>query len=475
MSPGFEPFPTIAGLAPALEKRQLSPVEVAEYYLDRIGRCNEKLDAYLCVTADRALAAARAAETAIRGGHYIGPLHGIPLAVKDLVDVSGLPTTGGSLLFRDKVAARDATCARRLWEAGAVLLGKTGLVEFAFGGTGVNHHYGTPWNPWDAGVHRLPGGSSSGSGVAVAADLAAAAIGSDTGGSVRIPASFCGIVGLKPTFGRLSNSGVLPLDSALDSVGPMARCVRDAALLYRVLAGPDPADPDTWDQPVDAVFDELEGDVGGMRVCLPREYFWEEVDPEVEAAVRACVQVLADQGVDVDEVSVEELEELAELQPWRMTSVETYLRLREYIEEDPGAFDPVVAGRILAGKEMTACEYVHMQRRRQELRRSALRRLDGIDALLAPTTAIPAPTLEETDTDENYGPVNLMALRNTLPVNQLGLCAVSLPCGLTRGGLPVGLQLIGKPYGEGRLLRLARAFEDATEWHLLHPEVDLFD
>ena len=406
-------------------------------------------------------------------GQYLGPLHGIPIALKDLIDVSGLPTTGGSLLYRENVPTRDATVARRLWEAGAVLLGKTHMVEFAFGGTGINHHYGTPWNPWDAETQRLPGGSSSGSGVAVAADLAPAALGSDTGGSVRIPASFCGLVGLKPTFGRLSNAGVLPLDSSLDSVGPMTRCVGDAALLYQALVGPDPRDPDTWNQPLDGLFD-VAGDVDGMRVRIPREYFWEGIESEVEGAVKACVQVFAGLGVDVDEISLEELDKLSELKPGRMTAVETYLHFGEHLENNLEAFDPIVSSRMVDGRAMSAVEYLELQIMRAELRRSAQQRLVGIDALLAPTTAITAPSLHETDTAENYGPINLLGLRNTSVVNQLGLCAVSLPCGLTQNGLPVGLQLIGLPHTEGRLLRLAQAFEEATQWHSQHPELDAF-
>ena len=474
MSQAFETFPTITALSTAIRKRELSPVEITEQYLDRIDTYNDALNAYMCITADRALAVARSAETAIAGGHYVGPLHGIPLAIKDLVDIAGLPTTGGSLLFRENIPSQDATIVQRLWKAGTILLGKTHMVEFAFGGTGVNHHYGTPWNPWDTDVHRLPGGSSSGSGVAVAADLAPAALGSDTGGSVRIPASLCGLVGLKPTFGRVSNAGVLPLDSSLDSIGPMTRCVRDAVLLYTALAGPDPADTHTWNQPIDYAQDEIENDVSGMRICLPREYFWDDADPEVETAVRGCVQVFSDQGVEVDEISVEEFEKLAELKPGRMTSVEAYLNFKKFLENNLETFDPIVCSRMMGGKELSATEYLHMNRSREELRTSVLYRLDGIDALLTPTTAITAPTLEETDTSDTYDAVNMMLLRNTLAVNQLGLCAISLPCGLTQSGMPIGLQLIAKPYQEGRILRLARAFEDATNWNNPCPNVELF-
>ena len=468
-------FAPIAELAPLLQKRELSPLELTDYYLDRIDDLNPILTAFIEVVADRARSAATAAEEAIAGGNYLGPLHGIPLAYKDLVDVAGIATTGGSRLFLDHVPARDATVARRLAGVGTVLLGKTHMVELAFGGVGTNHHFGTPWNPWDPRVHRIPGGSSSGSAVAVAADLCAGALGSDTGGSVRIPSSFCGLVGLKPTFGRVSNSGVLPLDSHLDSPGPLCRCVWDAALLFQALAGADPDDPDTWDQPVDDVLGDLEDEVAGMRVALPREYFWEDVDAEVEAAVRASVQVFADLGVYVDEVSIEALADLGEVRArGSLTAVETYVNYREYLEKDLDAFDPRVAQRMLAGKEMTAAEYFELQRAFEELRHDVGAALTGVDALLTPTTPFAALPVSEVEVDDDYWRVNDLCLRNTSAANLLGLCAVSLPCGMTRTGLPIGLQLIGRPFAEAGILRLAHAYEQATEWHELCPPVDEF-
>jgi len=458
-------FAAIHELSLLIQRRELSPVELTEYYLNRIAEHDSALTAFMTVTGERALAAATAAEDAIGGGFSLGPLHGIPVALKDLIDVAGVPTTGGSLLFRDNVPRRDATVAHRLAAAGTVLLGKTHMVEFAYGGVGINHHYGTPRNPWGADVHRVPGGSSSGSAVAVAADLTPAALGSDTGGSVRIPASFCGLVGLKPTFGRISSAGVLPLDSRLDTVGPMARSVRDVAVVYRALAGPDPLDPDTWHQPIDDVVDELEADVAGMRICLPREYFWDDVEGEVDAAVRASVQVFADMGVYVDEISLEVLHDLAQVRErGSLTPVETFLNFREHLENEPEAFDPIVATRMLAGGRMTAVEYLSLQREYESLQARAAPDLHGVDALLTPTTAIVAPPLSEADDDEAYSDINNTCLRNTSAANLLGLCAVSLPCGFTRSGLPIGLQLIGRPFEEGRILRLAHAYEQATEW-----------
>ena len=469
-------FAGIQELASLLKKREISAVELAQYYLERIDRLNPQLNAFIAVTADRALASAQAAEEAIAGGNYLGPLQGIPIAVKDLVDVAGIPTTGGSVVLKDNVPARDAFVTRRLAQAGTVLLGKTHLVEFAFGGVGINHHYGTPWNPWDSESHRIPGGSSAGSAVAVAADLAPIAIGSDTGGSVRIPASFCGLVGLKTTFGRISNRGVLPLDSRLDSIGPLVRCVQDAAVLYQSMVGADPEDPDTWGQPADDVVEEMEGDVACMRICLPREYFWEDVDAEVEAALKASVQVFADMGVYVDEISLEELDDLAQLRArGSMTAVETYLNLGKDLEERQELFDPIVSTRMLDGREMPAHEYLGLRRDLEDLRRRAQAALGNVDALLTPTTPFPALPVEEVDQEEEYWRVNGLCLRNTSAANMLGLCAISLPCGFTRGGLPIGLQLIARPFEEARLLRLAFAYEQATDWSSHHPDLGAFE
>ncbi|CAI8045742.1 2-amino-5-chloromuconic acid deaminase [Geodia barretti] len=429
-------FAPIAELATLIRRGELSPLELTDLYLERIEHYDPALNAYLAVTAERARAQARAAEAQIAAGTYLGPLHGIPLAFKDLVDVADLPTTGGSTLLRDNIAAADATVARRLFAAGVVLLGKTQLVEFAFGGTGVNHHYGTPVNPWDPEIHRLPGGSSSGSGVAVAAGLAAAALGSDTGGSVRIPSSFCGLTGLKPTFGLLPNTGVLPLD-------------------------PDPrqhwAFPALCDLPDGSIVDHLEGEVAGLRLCFPREFFWDEVDAEVEAAVRASARVFADLGVYVDEISLDVLDDLAE---WRSgpstTAVEAYLYHRHNLEAHLDQFDPIVSARILDGRDTLAADFLRQLRARDELRRKARMALENIDR------------------DDVYFPINGLCLRNTIAVNLLDLCAVSLPCGFTHDGLPIGLQLIGHPRDEARLLRLARAFEQATDYNLLTPALDDF-
>ncbi len=468
-------FASVVELGSMLRRRDISPVELTEFFLERIEQFDPALNAYIAVAHERARAQAQASEALMARGHVLGPLHGIPMAFKDLIDVEGMVTTAGSILRRSQRAEADAHVASRLFREGAVLLGKTHMVEFAFGGAGINHHYGTPWNPWDAAVARLPGGSSSGSGVAVAAGLAPAALGSDTGGSVRIPSSFCGLVGLKPTFGSISNSGVLPLDPTLDSIGPLCHTVEDCAVLFQALCGPDPADSNTAGQPPFAGLDALDGDVKGLRLCFPREFFWADVDEEVEAAVRATAQVFADLNVHVDEISLEVLDDLSH---WRsganVTAVESYLYHRRDLEEHLDQFDDIVSARILDGRDIAAVDYLAQLRARDALRAKALEALEAVDFLITPTTPFAAPPVQDVDLDDVYFRINGLCLRNTSAVNALGLCAISLPCGLTRDGLPIGLQLIGKPGDEARLLRLARTYEQATDWTDIHPDMTPF-
>lgn len=468
-------FASVTELTALIRRRELAPVELAQLYLDRIDAYDRILNAFLAVTPERAVAAARAAEAALAGGITRGPLDGIPVALKDLFDVAGLPTTAGSRLLASQVAEKDSWVTGRLASAGAGLLGKTHMVEFAFGGVGINHHYGTPWNPWDAEVQRIPGGSSSGSAVAVAAGLAPVAVGTDTGGSVRIPAAFCGLVGLKPTFGRVSTAGVVPLDRNLDSVGPLARTVEDAALVFELLAGRDPADPSTWEQPPLGPLTDLDEEIAGLRVCFPREFFWEEVDEEVEAAVRASAQVFADLNAHVDDLSLEILDDLSELRAGvNLTAVETYRYFRDHLEHRLDQFDPIVYPRMLAGRDVRAVDFLQQQLAFAGLRQRTARALESVDFLITPTVPFAALPVDEVDGDDEYFRVNGLCLRNTSAVNQLGLCALSLPCGFTRAGLPIGLQLIGKPFDEARLLRLGRAYEQAAGWTGRYPDLEAF-
>ncbi|MEW6755724.1 MAG: amidase [Candidatus Latescibacterota bacterium] len=468
-------YTCVTELSALLRRREVSSVELTQLFLQRIDQYDERLNAYMAVLSERAIAAARAADTAMAAGHCLGALHGVPLALKDLLDLAGTPTTAGSILYADRLAGGDATVVRRLAGAGAVFLGKTHMVEFAFGALGTNPHYGTPWNPWDPDDHRVPGGSSSGSAVAVAAGLAPVALGSDTGGSVRIPASFCGLVGLKPTYGRVSRHGVLPLDPNLDSVGPLARTVEDASLVFETIAGSDPADPGTWDRPPLVGLEYLDDEVAGLRACFPREYFWEGVDPEVEAAVRGSAQVFAELGAHVDDVTMEVLSDLAELRPrLTLTAVETYRCFRKYLETRPREFDPTVLRRMQAGREVSAADFLDQQRALADLRTRTLHALESVDFLITPTTPFAAPLVEDVEDEKAYFRINGLCLRNTAAANLLGLCAVSLPCGFTREGLPIGLQLIGRPFDEPRLLRLAYAYEQNAHLPVRRPEVEAF-
>ncbi len=468
-------FASVATLTELIRRGEISPVELAQFFLQRIDSLDPAINSYIAVTPERAIAAARAAEAELAGGIVRGPLQGVPVAIKDLFDVAGLPTTAGSRLLAGTQATRDAAVVQKLQAAGAGLLGKTHMVEFAFGGVGINHHYGTPWNPWDARVQRIPGGSSSGSAAAVAAGLAPLALGSDTGGSVRIPAAFCGLVGFKPTYGRISRVGVVPLDPNLDTIGPLARTVDDAAMAFEVLAGRDPADRSTWDPPPLPPAGELDEEVTGWRVCFPRELFWSEVDEEVEAAVRASAQVFAALDADVNDISLEVLNRLVQLRAGvNLTAVETYRHFRDYLENHLDEFDPIVFPRMLAGRDVRAVDFLQQQLAYADLRRQTLEALEPVDFLVTPTVPFAAPPVEQADAADVYWQTNALCLRNTSAVNQLGLCAISVPCGYTREGLPIGLQLIGRPFDEWRLLRLARAYEQAAGWQGRHADMSAF-
>jgi aspartyl-tRNA(Asn)/glutamyl-tRNA(Gln) amidotransferase subunit A len=449
---------SIAEAGDLLRRRALSPVELTRAHLDRIQRLDRDLLAYLTVLQEGALAAATAMEQEIARGQYRGPLHGIPIALKDLVMTRGVRTTCGSRILRDWIPDVDATVARRLAEAGAILLGKLNMHEFAYGPTGVNPHYGTPRNPWDR--QRIPGGSSSGSGAALAAGLAAGALGTDTGGSVRIPAALCGIVGLKPTYGRVSRAGVIPLAWSLDHVGPMTRTVTDAALLLQVLAGGDPADPSTAALPVPDYRRALQGEVRGLRLGLPKEHFFERLDREVRAAVLAAARSLEGLGAIVEEIPLPKIHHagpasFAIIASEAMAYHEPYLRTRA------GEYGEDVRARLTTGQFLLAHQYLKAQRARQVIRHEMDAALKRVDALLTATTPIPAPRLDEREVtvDGVTEDARWWLIRCTRPINVTGHPALSVPCGLTAAGLPIGLQLVGRAFDEATLLRLGHAFE----------------
>jgi len=463
-------YQTITELARQIQARTLSPVALTEHFLARIAALNDRLGAFRLVLAERARAEAEAAEAALRSGRTVGPLHGIPYALKDLFDVRGAPTTAGSNLLADNIAAEDAPVVARLAQAGMILLGKTVTVQFAFGGVGINHQHGTPHNPWHATPH-VPGGSSSGSAVAVAAGLAPVALGTDTGGSVRIPAALCGITGLKTTVGQVSRAGVFPLSATLDSVGPLARTAEDAALVYGAIRGRDARDPSTVLLEQD-VLAGLTGGVRGLRLAFAERIFWDGVDPEVAAAVRACGQVFADLGAHVTSIEFPEAAETERLNPRGIIgSAECYAVHRERIERHFAEYDPIVGTRIMAAKQISAADYINTQWALPDLRARAVTALRDVDTLLVPTTTIPAVPVADADASpEIYAQHNARYLRNTSIGNGLGLCGLSVPCGFTAAGLPIGLMIYGKPFQEDVVLRIGHAFQQATDWHRRTPE-----
>jgi len=457
-------------LAGLIATKAVSPVEVTRVHLERIAAHDPGLKSYITICADGALAAAREAESALMGGRPLGPLHGVPYALKDLYDTAGIRTTGGSKILADRVPAADATVVRRLAEAGAILLGKLNMVEFAYGPEGFNPHYGDVRNPWDRTTHRLTGGSSSGSGAAVAAGLAPGTLGSDTGGSIRIPASLCGITGLKPTYGRVSRGGVLPLAWSMDHVGPMTRTAADCALMLTAMAGYDPADSSTSVLPVPDYRVALTGDIKGLRVGLLRAFFLDGATPEVRAAVEQAARTLAAGGAVVDEVN---LAQMASTAPAALAIVgsEALAYHATNLRTRAADYDPEVARRLKVAAFIGGQHYVRAQQVRALVRADVDAALAHRDVLLAPSTPMTAPALQERQVTLGDGPspVRPALIRFTQPFNLSGHPACSVPCGFTSGGLPVGMQIVGRPFDEATVLRAADAFQRLTDFHARRP------
>lgn len=454
---------TIAQAARSFEAGDLSPVELTRACLERIDALEPKLNAFITRLPELAVAEARAAERRLSRRKRLGPLDGIPFAIKDLYETEGIRTTAGSKILADYVPTRDAACVRRLREAGAVLLGKLNMHEWAFGGTTVVSHFGPCHNPWN--LERIAGGSSGGSGVALAASLCLGSLGSDTGGSIRIPSSLCGIVGLKPTFGRVSKQGVIPLSDSLDHAGPMARTVEDAALVLQAIAGPDPDDLTTEDLPVPDYAAALTGDVSDLRVGLPKSHLLPALQPAVEKGFRQAVKALKGLGASLVEVEIEGLPEA--LATWMLvTAAEAAAFHRQRLEQRPGDFSDQVRGRLQLGLETRAVDYLRALDAQRRLAAELHRVYTEIDVLVTPTTPAAASTIED---ELSSGGVEASYARFTCPFNLTGQPAISLPCGFGDEGLPIGLQIIGRPFDETTLLRIAHAYEQATKWHLRRP------
>jgi aspartyl-tRNA(Asn)/glutamyl-tRNA(Gln) amidotransferase subunit A len=452
---------SVAQLSEAFGARALSPVDVVDALLARI-RKRAELQAYIAVYETDARMAAEAADKAIRAGHRVGPLHGVPIALKDLVDMEGRVTTGGSKVWEKRVSPVTATLAQRAIAAGMVVLGKTHTVEFAMGSWGTNTHMGTPRNPWDLRVHRTPGGSSSGSGVAVAAGLAPVAIGTDTGGSVRIPAAWNGIVGLKVTAGRISTFGVLPLSHTLDTPGPLARTGEDCALIYRLLNGPDPRDPSTLAWTHDDPLPSMRRGVGGLRIGVMPEVERQGVDTEVLAAFDASIEALAQLGAQIVKVALpKRLNDYAQA-TGRIIGSEGYRYVGHLVDDEKQPTDPDVRPRIQLGRNVTARDYIVTLQEREEEKRAFAAAVADVDAWLTPTSLTAAIPINKADQGGT-------AAHFTRPGNYLGLCGVAIPNGFTTDGLPTSLQIMCHPGAEATALRIAWAYEQATGFTAKRP------
>jgi aspartyl-tRNA(Asn)/glutamyl-tRNA(Gln) amidotransferase subunit A len=453
---------TAAELSRAYAEGALSPVDVVDTLLERIRKRDPVLHAYIAVYEADARLAAEAAHKAMRARHRVGPLHGVPIALKDLVDLQGRVTTGGSRVWLERVSPVTATLAERLVAAGMIVLGKTHTVEFAMGSFGTNTHLGTPRNPWDLAVHRTPGGSSSGSGVAVASGLAPVAIGTDTGGSVRLPAAWCGTVGLKVTAGRISTYGVLPLSTTLDTPGPLARSVEDAALIFRVLNGPDPRDPQTlaW-APADPM-PTLRRGVAGLRLAVVPDAERRGVAADVLAAYDASVDALARLGATIVRPALPHGFGDYAAATGRIIGAEGYRFVGHLVDDMSLPVDPHIRPRIQLGRDVSARDYLRTLAEREERRREFAAALADTDALLTPTVqtaAIPLDRVDQSGTAAYF----------TRAGNYLGLCGLAVPNGFTPDGLPTSLQILCGPGEEALALRIGWAYEQATDWRSRRP------
>ena len=461
-------FCSIAELARRIRLRELSPVELTRAALERCERIEPKVNAFVLLLPEAALAAAREAEQEIGQGEHRGPLHGIPLGVKDLYWTRGVRTAAGSRILADFVPEEDSTAVARLRQAGAIVLGKTNMVEFAYGPLSSYHsEYGPTRNPWDLG--RFPGSSSNGSGAAVAAGEVPGALGSDTGGSIRGPAAFCGVSGLKPTHGLVSLYGVIPLAASLDTCGPLARTAEDCAILLQAIAGHDPRDPASLQvEPSDYV-DQLDQPIRGLRLGIPRDYFFADVEPGIAEAVDAAAEVLADQGAEVLPLELPGMEHDAKL-AYRIVQVEASAYHRRNLAERPDDYLPEVRAKLEEGMRILAVDYHEALEARQRIRQSFAAAFEQVDAVLTPSRDSTAPRMDESGELLDRFPHQIAGRISALtPFNVASLPAISIPCGFDPQGLPIGLHIAAPPLADGLVLRLAHAYQQATDWHQRRP------
>jgi aspartyl-tRNA(Asn)/glutamyl-tRNA(Gln) amidotransferase subunit A len=453
---------TIAEASALLRAGELSPVALAEGYLARIERYEPRINAYACVTSELALDAARRAEAELARGAWRGPLHGIPIALKDNIDTAGIRTTAASALFADRVPTEDAEVYRRLEAAGAVLLGKLNMHELAYGGTSAITQFGPVHNPWN--LDHIPGGSSGGSAAAVAARLCAASLGTDTLASIRLPAAYCGVVGLKPTHGLCSLRGIIPVAESLDHVGPLARTVGDAALVLQAIAGFDPLDPASIEAPLPTYTSALCRPTPALRIGLPREPYYAALDPDVAAAIDAALAVLRRLTAGVRDVRLPALPDFAVL----LAEAYAYHEAHLAVQAKHALYDPVTLERLLAAGEFRAPDYIRARRGLALARHAVAGVFAEVDVLVTPTSArLPEAIRAAQNPAEATGAE--ASVRNTAPFNLYGIPTITVPCGFSRSGFPIGLQISAPRLGEPAALAVAHAYEQATAWHRRRP------
>jgi aspartyl-tRNA(Asn)/glutamyl-tRNA(Gln) amidotransferase subunit A len=461
---------SLISVAKAIAEKRFSSREVTQSCLDRIARWQPRLNAFMAIEADAALAAAGEADAALAKGNIKGVLHGVPLAHKDMYYDAGKVVTCGSKIRRDFVATTTSTALQRLKDAGTVRLGSLHMAEFAYGPTGHNAHFGAVHNPWN--VDHVTGGSSSGSGSAVAARLTFAALGSDTGGSIRMPAHFCGVTGLKTTVGRVSRAGAMPLSQSLDTVGPLAQSAEDCALLMGLMAGADPQDPTAVAIPVPDYMAATKGSLKGMRIGVPTAFYVDDLDSEVARILDETIAVFKREGADIVQVELPDQRQLSSASQLVLAAEAAAFHKRWLIER-PQDYGPQVMMRLHNGLAIPAITYLEAMRWRGPALSAHMAAVDGVDAVIAPVSPIPAPTI--TESDVGNGPdaeaVIQRITRFTRPVNYLGLPSLSIPSGFTRSGLPVGMQLIGRSFDEATLLQIGAAFQRATDYHARVPQL----
>jgi aspartyl-tRNA(Asn)/glutamyl-tRNA(Gln) amidotransferase subunit A len=459
---------SLTEVAQAIAQKRFSSREATQSCLDRIAQWQPRINAFMAIETEAALKAADDADAALAKGSNRGALHGVPLAHKDMYYDEGKVVTCGSKIRRDFVATTTSTALQRLKDAGTIRLGSLQMVEFAYGPTGHNFHYGAVHNPF--AVNHITGGSSSGSGAAVAARLTFAALGSDTGGSIRMPAHFCGVTGLKTTLGRISRAGAMPLSQSLDTVGPLTRTAEDCALLLGLMAGADPLDPTAAGGPLPDYMAATRGSVKGLKIGVPTAFYVDDLDPEVARVLDETIATLKAEGATIVAVELPEQRQLTSACQLVLATEAAAFHKRWLIER-PGDYGPQVLMRLQNGLSISGVSYLEAMRWRGPALAAYLAAVTGTDAVLAPAAPVPAPTIAESDVGNSPDAEAVIQrlTRFTRPVNYLGLPSLSIPSGFTRGGLPVGMQLIGRSFDEAMLLRIGAAFQRATDFHARVP------